>query len=288
MSAISNTTVAADVAPAITLDYVSRIRNNIDQLREMLGISEMIPMAAGNTINMYSLVRYNTPSQVAEGYEIPLTEIKRTVAKSVSLSLLKYRKLTTAEAIQKTGADVAMNMTDGKLVSEVQKDIKGAFFTSLKTGTGTATAAANLQAQLANGWAKVAEGFEDMDANPIHFVHPTTAAAYLGSASITVQNAFGLNYVRDFLGLGTLVLTTQVTAGDVWSTAKENLCGFYAPVSGDLADQFGLSYDETGIVGMTHSVLAARAGIETLVLAGVAFVPEILDHVYKGTISNPQ
>lgn len=287
MSAISNTTLATDLAPAISLDYVSRIRNNIDQLREMLGISEMVPMAAGNNINMYSLTRYNTPEQVAEGYEIPLTEIKRTVAKSVTLAILKYRKLTTAEAIQKTGAEVAVNMTDDKLVSEIQKDIKAAFFTSLKTGTGTATAAENLQAQLANGWAKVVAGFEDMDASPIHFVHPTTAAAYLGSASITIQNAFGLQYVRDFLGLGTLVLTTAVSAGDVWSTAKENLCGFYAPVSGDLADQFNLSYDETGIIGIVHSILSARASIETLALAGVVFVPELLDHVYKGTISNP-
>ena len=287
MSGISNTVVAADVAPAISLDYVSRIKTNVDQLREMLGVSEMIAMPAGNTINMYTLTRYNTPDQVNEGYEIPLTEIKRTVAKSLTLALLKYRKLTTAEAIQKTGSEVAVNMTDEKLVSEIQKDIKAAFFTALKTGTGTATAAANLQAQLANGWAKVVSGFEDMDASPIHFVHPTTAAAYLGSASITVQNAFGLNYVEDFLGLGTLVLTTAVSAGDVWSTAKENLTGFYAPINGDLSREFGLSYDETGIVGICHNRMTSHASIETLALAGVVFAPELLDHVYKGTISNP-
>ena len=287
MSAINNPTLAADVAPAVSLDYVSRIRGNIDQLREMLGVSEMVPMAAGNTINMYSLVRYNTPSQVSEGYEIPLTEIKRTVAKTVTLSLLKYRKLTTAEAIQKTGREIAVNTTDRKLVNSVQKDIKGAFFTSVKTGTGTATAASTLQAQLANNMAALAAGFEDEDCSPIHFVNPTTVYGYLGSASITTQNAFGMNYIRDFMGYGTLVMTTAVTAGDVWSTAKENLCGFYAPVSGDLAAEFGLAYDETGIVGMTHAKNTERAGIETLVLAAVVFCPEILDHVYKGTISNP-
>lgn len=287
MSAINNTTLAADVAPAVSLDYVSRIRGNIDKLREMLGVSEMVPMAAGNTINMYSLTRYNTPSQVAEGYEIPLTEIKRTVAKSVTLSLLKYRKLTTAEAIQKTGREIAVNATDRKLVNAVQKDIKSAFFTSVKTGTGTAAAGANLQAQLANNMAKLAAGFEDEDCSPIHFVHPDTVYGYLGGATISTQNAFGMNYVRDFMGYGTLVITTAVTAGDVWSTAKENLCGFYAPVSGDLAAEFGLAYDETGIVGMTHAKNTERAGIETLVLAAVVFCPEILDHVYKGTISNP-
>lgn len=287
MSALSNTTLAADVAPAVSLDYVSKIRDNIDQLREMLGVSEMVPMPAGNTINMYTLTRYNTPDQVAEGYEIPLTEIKRTVAKTVTLDLLKYRKLTTAEAIQKTGRDIAINVTDRKLVNSVQKDIKGGFFTSVKTGTGTATAGANLQAQLANNCAKLAAGFEDEDCSPIHFVHPDTVYGFLGAQTITVQTAFGMNYVRDFLGYGTLVITTAVSAGDVWSTAKENLCGFYAPVSGDLAEEFGLAYDETGIVGMVHTVNSARAGIETLVLAPVKFVPELIDHVYKGTISNP-
>ena len=285
MAAPSNTTLSTDVAPAISLDYTSRIRDNIDQLREMLGISEMIPMAAGNTINMYSLTRYNTPAQVAEGFEVPLTEIKRTVAKSVTLALLKYRKLTTAEAIQKTGADIAVNMTDAKLVSEVQKDIKAAFFTSVKTGTGTVTAGTTLQEQLANNWAAVAAGFEDQDCRPIHFINPADAAAYLGAANITIQNAFGMQYIEDFLGLGTVVLTTQVTATNVWSTAKENLCGFYAPVNGDLADQFGLSYDETGLIGMVHNAMTSHASIETLLMAGVVFCPEVLTKVYKGIIT---
>ena len=288
MSVIDNTTLAADVAPAVSLDYVSRIRGNIDQLREMLGISEMEPMAVGNTINMYSLTRYNTPNQADEGDVIPLTEIKRTVAKTITMPLLKYRKLTTAEAIQKSGREIAINKTDGKLVNSAQKDIKGAFFTNVKTGTGTSTAGANLKKQLANNMAKLAAAFEDEDCSPIHFVHPDTVYGYLGDQTITTQSAFGMKYVEDFLGYGTLVMTKNVTAGDVWSTAKENLCGFYAPMDGDLANEFGLAYDETGIVGMRHNINTERAGIETLVLAAVAFCPEVLDLVFKGTIADPQ
>lgn len=285
MAVLSNTIVAADLVPAITVDYTSRIKANIDQFREMLGVSDMIALPAGSTVNIYALSKYNSPDQVNEGDVINLTEIKRTVAKSLTMTLKKYRKLTTAEAIQKVGRDVAINKTDEKFIAEIQKEIKGAFFTSLKTGTGTTTAAATLQAQLANGWAAVQAGFEDTDFSPIHFVHPTTAAAYLGSASITTQNAFGLSYIEDFLGLGTLVITTAVSAGDVWSTAKENFVGYNVPMNGDALAEFGLTSDETGLIGMNHFIADDRASIATLALCGVVFAPELLDHVYKGTIS---
>lgn len=285
MAAPTNTTVAADLVPAISVDYTSRIRNNIDQFREVLGVSNMIALPAGNTINVYALSKYNSPSQVGEGEDIALTEIKRTVAKTLTLNLLKYRKNTTAEAIQKVGRDVALNMTDEKFIAEIQKDVKNAFFTSVKTGTGTATAGATLQAQLANLWDKLQQGFEDTDFDPIYFVHPTDIAGYLGSAAITTQNAFGMSYIEDFLGLGTVVITTQVTATNVWATAKQNLLGYYAPIGGDVAATFGLTSDETGMVGMMHDVVAKNASIDTLAMTGVVFAPELLDHVYKGVIT---
>lgn len=284
-NAPSNTTVAADVVPAISVDYTSRIRANITQFREMLGISDMIPLAAGNVINIYKITRVNTPNQVGEGETIALTEIKREVAKQITLNLLKYRKNTTAEAIQKVGRDVAVNMTDEKFISEIQKDVKGMFFTSVKTGTGTATAGATLQATLANLWDELQQGFEDQEVSPIYFVHPTDIAGYLGSAAITVQTAFGMSYVKDFLGLGTVVITTQVTAGDVWATAKENLLGYYAPIGGDVAQTFGLTADETGLIGMCHSVKTENASIDTLAMCGVVFAPELVDHVYKGEVN---
>ncbi len=43
--------------------------------------------------------------------------------KTFTSGSLKYRKLVTAEDIQKSGHDVAINKTDGKL-SEVRKDNK--------------------------------------------------------------------------------------------------------------------------------------------------------------------
>ena len=283
-AAPTNTTVAADLEPAISVDFTSRISQNIDELRRVLGISELVPMSAGTDIKIYKLTKKNTPSQVGEGETIPLTEFERKLVKTLTLTLKKYRKNTTAEAIQKVGRSLAVNQTDEKLVNEIQKEIKGAFYTALTTGTGTATGT-DLQKTLANLWAKLQTYYEDMDVTPIYFVNPQDVADYLGNAQISMQTAFGFTYIENFLGLGTAIVTPQVAAKTVWATAQENLNGAYAPVSGDVGQTFGLTADATGLIGMTHQMKTDNASVDTLALSGVIFYPEFADGVFKGTIS---
>ena len=250
----------------------------------MLGVSELIPMAAGTDIKIYEMKRVNTPAQVGEGETIPLTEITRKLKTTITLDLDKYRKNTTAEAIQKVGRSLAVNQTDEKLISEIQKDIKKSFYTTLATGTGTATGT-NLQITLANLWAKLQTRYEDMDVSPIYFINPQDVADYLGTAQIDMQTAFGFTYIENFLGLGTAIISPQVTAKTVYATAKENLNGAYVPVSGDVAQTFSLTYDETGTIGMTHQMKTDNATIDTLIMSCVKFFPEYADGVFKGTIS---
>ena len=283
-AAPTNTTVAADLEPAISVDFTSRISQNIDELRGVLGISELMPMSAGTDIKIYKLSKKNTPSQVGEGETIPLTEFERKLVKTLTLTLKKYRKNTTAEAIQKVGRSLAVNRTDEKLVNEIQKEIKGAFYTALATGTGTATGT-DLQKTLANLWAKLQTYYEDMDVTPIYFVNPQDVADYLGNAQISMQTAFGFTYIENFLGLGTAIVTPQVAAKTAWATAQENLNGAYAPVSGDVGQTFGLTADATGLIGITHQMKTDNASVDTLALSGVIFYPEFADGVFKGTIS---
>lgn len=283
-AAETNTTLSTDLEPAISIDFTSRISSNIDELRELLGVSELIPMAAGTEIKIYEMKRVNTPAQVGEGETIPLTEITRKLKDTITLDLDKYRKNTTAEAIQKVGRSLAVNQTDEKLISEIQKDIKKSFYTTLATGTGTATGT-NLQITLANLWAKLQTRYEDMDVSPIYFINPQDVADYLGTAQIDMQTAFGFTYIENFLGLGTAIISPQVTAKTVYATAKENLNGAYVPVSGDVAQTFSLTYDETGTIGMTHQMKTDNATIDTLIMSCVKFFPEYADGVFKGTIS---
>ena len=279
-----NITASADLEPGISIDFVSKITGNITELQKVLGITEMEPMAAGTSIKIYKMEQLNAPEQVGEGETIGLTKIKRVLARTIELTLNKYRRNTPAETIQKVGRNMAINQCDEKLVSGIRKEIKKDFFDVLLEGTGTA-AGTGLQATLANAWGALNAFHEDEGVTPVHFLSPLDVADYLGNAQISMQNAFGLSYVEDFLGLGTVIISPRVTKGKTISTAKENLHGAFIPAnSGDVAVSFGLTSDKTGLIGMKHSADDTNATINTLAMAGVVFYPERLDGVFVGTI----
>lgn len=284
MAAEANAILSTDLEPGISIDFTSRISQNIKSLQDILGVTELIPMSAGNAVKIYKMNKPTLAAQVAEGEEIPLTKVTRTLAKTIDLTLKKYRKNTTAEAIQRVGRDVAVNMTDDKLITEIQRDIKNSFYTTLGTGTGTA-AGTNLQTTLAVLWSKLQVYYEDMDVQPLYFINPEDVADYLGTAQISMQTAFGFTYIDNFLGLGTAIITPAVEAKKPIATAKENLNGVYVPASGDVAQTFGLTYDTTGLIGMTHQAKTTNASVDTLIMSGVVFYPEYIDGVFKGTIT---
>ena len=283
-AAEEGTTLSTDLAPAISVDFTTRIAQNIVELQQLLGITDLVPMAAGTDVKIYKWTVEDLAEQVGEGEEIGLTKVKRTLANTITLDLDKYRRNTTAEPIQRVGRSIAINQSDEKLIKKVQKGIKGSLYTVLKAGTGTATGT-NLQIILANLWAKLQGYYEDEDVNPVYFVNPQDVADYLGTAQITMQNAFGFTYIENFLGLGTAIVSPQVTAKKPIATAKENLRGAYVPMSGDVAQTFNLTADTTGLVGMTHSTKTGNATVDTLLMSCVKFFPEFQDGVFVGTIS---
>lgn len=288
-TAEANLTVASDIAPEISIDITTRLAENIKTLHELISLNEPIPMAKGTNIKIYKSSIKNKPTKKAgEGEIIGLTEVKREVANTIEISLNKHRKVATAELIQKVGQNSAINQTDNVVVRDIQKGIKSDFFTTLTTltGTTTATAAAHgLQAALSAAWGKVQEVFDDTDATPIFFVSTADVATYLATASVSVQTAFGMKYIKDFLGLGDVFITPSLASGTVYGTAKENLNMAYIPSDGEVAKTFRMTADETGLVAMTHSIVTNNATIETLLLEGVVFFPEQADKVVKTVIT---
>lgn len=279
------TIITSDIEPAISIDHNNRLVAGIKTLARALGITDMKPMAAGTQIKLYKVTKTNAPEQVAEGETITLTNVTRKLAKTITLTLRKYRKQTTAEAIQRSGYAHAVNDTDSKLLGEVRKDIKNTFFATIKGGSGTAPAGANLQAALANLWGSLQTYYEDMDVTPIFFINPLDAAEYLGGAQITTQTAFGLTYIEGFLGLGNAFITSAVDKGAPVATVAQNLSGAYVPAGGDVARTFGLTYDSTGLVGMKHYTADSQASIDTLIMSGAVFYAEDNAGVFVGSIT---
>ena len=284
---IQYTTVASDVAPAISIDLSANLAAGIRSLQEVLGITDMQAMPEGTTVNIYkSSVKGSLRKQSASGETVPLTETQRTLAATATLSLDFYRKIVTAQAIQKVGRENALYDTDRALIGAIRKAIKADFYTMLATGTGTVTGKSTFQSQLAAAWGTVHAYYEDIDSAPVHFVNPADVADYLGTATITTQNAFGFDYVEDFLGLGTVVFSAGVTQGSVISTAKENLRGVYVPANGAVGVEFGMTSDESGLIGITHKVNTSMAGIESLLMTGVKFYPEDIAGVFIGSFGD--
>lgn len=281
-----DTNMAADFAPAISIDFTNRLAENIKNLQKALGITQMTPMAAGTQVKRYRTTATKKSGTVAEGEVIPLSKVTRVALDPIEVVLNKWRKQTTIEAIQKVGSSRALNEADQKLIAEIRKEVKTKFFAMINAGSGTATAGVGLQAAAANAWGALSVYYEDMDVTPVFFLHPLDVANYLGSASITTQTAFGMDYIENFLGLGNAFINSGVTQGTVKATATQNLNGVYVPAGGDVAEAFGLTFDEVGLVGMTHSMKSDNATIDSLIVSGVTFFPEDASGIFSAAISN--
>ena len=183
-----NTTTSTDVDPVISIDHVNRLIDGIKTLQTVLGITSLTPMAAGSQIKRYKTTVTKGSKQAAEGDVIPLTKVERKPLSPLTLELSTYRKLTTAQAIQKTGTAIALNETDTALVKEVQKDVRNAFFATI-TGEGATTAAGGdtLQKATAQAWGSLAMYFEDKDVTPVFFLNPLDVADYLGITQDTAR-----------------------------------------------------------------------------------------------------
>lgn len=290
MGALDNLTNADAMKRIREVDFVAQFtHNSLAKLIEVLGVTRKIPMMEGTTMYVYSMSGTLQNGAVTEGDVIPLSKITQTKTPVGEITLKKWRKAVSAEAIKKSGLQTAVVETDAKLLSLVQQGIRTDLFTFLNgTITGAETVAGTgLQAALANAWGALQVAFEDDTAEAVYFVNPLDVADYLGKASISVQTAFGMNYIENFLGLGTVILTSQITQGTFVATAKQNIILYYLTMNGDVADAFSLTTDELGYIGINSGLQnTERAQIESLVMDGIQFLVEYAGGVIKGTINS--
>lgn len=271
------------------IDFVQQFTHtSLAKLMEVLGVTRKIPMQEGTTLYYYTTTGTLQSGAVPEGEIIPLSKYQRNKTPVGEITLRKWRKASSAEAIMKSGYDEAVRATDEELLRDVQKTVRNDFFTLLNgTITGsTPVTGATLQAVLAKSWGQLQVLFEDDAAAPVHFVNPLDISDYLATATISTQTAFGMNYVEDFLGLGTVIMSSRVTQGTVVSTAKENLILYYLTMNGDIAKAFSLTVDDLGLIGIKTDIPTEnRMQVETLVASGIQFFVEYAAGVVKGTIS---
>lgn len=287
-TAESNLIVQTDMKKIREVDFTRKFEHSsLSKLLEVIGVTRKIPMMEGTTLYMYKTTGTLQNGSVDEGAIIPLSEYEVTKTAVGTISLKKWRKAASAEAIKKSGYDQAVRETDKAILKDIYADVRNTLFGYINgTITGAATAGGvDLQSALADGWGQLQVKFEDDAVEPVYFVNPLDVSAYLGAANITTQSAFGMNYIEDFLGLGTVVMSSRITQGTFVATAKQNFIMYYLTMGGDIARAFGLTTSELEYIGINSGYRnEERAQIETLVMDGITILVEYAEGVVKGTI----
>lgn len=290
MAAEDNLITTDEMKKVREVDFVNQFsHNSLAKLLEVLGVTRKIPMMEGTTMYVYSTTGTLHSGKVDEGDVIPLSQYETTKTPVGEITLKKWRKAVSAEAIKKSGYNASVVETDNALLRDVQAGIRSSLFGFLNgTITGSTAVTGNgLQEALANAWAQLQIKFEDDTAEAVYFVNPLDVAPYLAKANISTQTAFGMNYVEDFLGLGTVIMSSRITQGEFVATAKENLILYYLTMNGDIANAFSLTADETGYIGIKSGYQnEERAQIESLVMSGIDILVEYAAGVIKGEIDD--
>ncbi len=288
MAAETNLIKTTDLTDAKVreIEVAELFEGDIRKLTEALGVTRKIAKEEGAVLKTYKATGTLATGVVKEGETIPLSAYKITAKNYTEITLKKWRKATSAEAIIQSGYEQAVQLTTDRMAKDIQKTIRSSFFEFLATGTGIASGV-GVQAAIAQAWGKLQVLFEDSSIESVFFMNPLDIATYLASAQITTQTTFGMSYVENFLGMGTLVLNSDVPQGKLYATAKDNIILYYIPVNGaGLSEAFSFTTDATGYIGIHETPDYTNMTASDVMISGIQLLAEKLDGIVVGSIES--
>lgn len=267
-------------------DFVSVFNITWDALRKLLGIMRPIRKAPGTRLVSYTASVDLESGAVDPGEVIPYSKSHITEAMLADLTIEKYAHAVPIEDVAKYGAAVAIEKSDEAFRNELQSAVLSRFYTFLNTGALT-----NVQTtwQMALAMAKglVVDKFNKLRktvTSVVGFANVLDAYNYLGAAGITIQTAFGINYVENFMGYSVLFLMSDpdIPVGTVIALPVENIDLYYADPGDSEFARLGLSYTtagETNLIGFHAEGNYSTAVGETYAIMGMALWAEYIDGI---------
>jgi len=235
------------------LDFVTRFGKNWEALREVLGIMRPIKKQAGTQLKSYTASIALESGDVDPGCVIPYS--KATVAQVgyADLTLKKYAKAVPVEDVDKYGVQVAVEKTDDAFLNELQTVVMDNFYNNLTGNTYAMTGAySSFQMAVSMAIGKVRDKFKKMHrdvSSVVTFVNTLDVYEYLGGASVTIQNLFGIEYIKNFIGAETMIITSEIERGKVIAIPADNLVLYYVDPSTEFA-KLGLVYTTDGVTNL--------------------------------------
>lgn len=272
-------------------DFVSVFNLNWDALRKILGIMRPIRKTPGTKLVSYTASVALESGDVEPGEVIPYS--KSTVVKNAfaDLSIKKYAKAVPIEDVEKYGAAIAIEKSDEAFRNQLQTNVLTDFYTFLNTGALT-----NVQTtwQMALSMARglVIDKFNKMRktvTEVVGFANVLDAYEYIGAANITVQTAFGISFVENFLGYSTLFLLSDpdIARGTVIAVPVENIDLYYIDPGDSEFARLGLNYTtagETNLIGFHAEGNYNTAVGASFALMGMKLWAEYLDGIAVVTV----
>ena len=228
---------------------------------------------------------------VCEGENVPFSKFKAKADPVGPVAIKKYAKAVTLESIAEHGYERAVTLADEEFKIQLQNVVLNDFYSFLLTGTLTSTEK-DLQMAMSMAAGRVRHKFQKMGrqvTGVAEFVNTLDVYRYIGGANITVQTAFGMNYVKDFLGIDYLFFSSEIPQGTVAATPLNNIIPYYVnPANSEFA-KAGLVYTGDPTLPMLGFHTKGDYGYvqsESYALMGIKLFAEYIDAVSVVTVDD--
>lgn len=284
-AAPNNMTGQAQVmVKAREIDFVTSFAREMQALLNILGITRMIKKENGSELRVRKTSGTLQSGEVAEGDEIPLSQYEVTEETVGKITINKYRKGVSIEAIASKGYDAAVEQTDQEFRSDLRNVVTGKMYDTLKSGSLVGHES-SWQMAVSMAIGKVKDKFESMDRTATGiavWVNTLDLYRYLGGAQITMQTVFGQTYIQNYLGADVMFVTSKIPENTVVATPLNNMIAYYVDPADSEFIRAGLSYtvdSETGFIGFHIQGNYERAISDMFAIMGVRMMIEYQDAV---------
>ena len=273
------------------VDFVTSFGNDLSALTEVLGIARPIRKANGTQLVGKKVTGTLESGDVPEGEEIPFSQFSVAPVSYNTISVRKYAKALTLETVIENGVETSVGMTDEEFKQQLIDVILADMYNALLTGTLTAEES-TFQMAVSMSIGRVKDKFKKMHkaaTGVAVFVNTLDMYSYLGGAQITVQNAFGMDYVKNYLGADIMFFSSEIPQGRVIATPVNNMNVYYVDPGDSEFAQVGLAYTvdpEVPYIGFHTEGNSRRAQSEDYAIMGIEIFFEYVDAVAVTTISD--
>lgn len=272
------------------IDFVTQFARNWKALQDIMGITRPIEKPNGTELTSKYAEGTLESGDVGEGEFIPRSHFTVKEKPYAKIAIKKYSKEVSIEAVAEHGEEAAINMTDDEFLVKLQNIVSKKFYDYLKSGEMTFEER-TFQMAFAMALGKVTDKFESMDRDVTRtavFVNRLDLYAYLGSSEITMQTAFGFNYIKDFLGADLVFISSKIERSKIIATPVNNIVSYYVNPNNSGFSKLGLDYTTDGVTNLIGFAVAGdydRATGVSYALMGFTLFAEYIDAIAVVTIN---